>query len=219
MSRAATSGRASATTHWLAIGDSITHGYQGHDPDQELWLYSYVSTPLWTGTRDNAGISGDAAYYMVNRIADLQVRAVNADLITLCIGRNDCDWQLDLDDFEANVNLIVDSLQAVSNAPIILCSIPYCEYVLLGVPVWENTPDYNARIASVASDQGLGAVVDFFGQWGHADFTTYLFDDVHPNHAGQDKLAAVLAVRFPSPTLLTRSTATARAAATGRSTV
>ena len=151
-----------ATTVVVCAGDSITRGQFGGNYVDRL---SEALTP--DGYRFvNAGVNGDMAYNVVQRLAD--VVAADPDVVTVLVGTNDVNARFSekverryrrgggipvspsLAWYRENVDIIVTRLKAETRARVVLVEIP-----MLGEDLSSRMNDlvreYNATLATLAS--------------------------------------------------------------------
>lgn len=173
---------------YLAMGDSVTwtapaetNGYPYPSVAWDLFNNNY--SPI---RHINKGYGGQTSSVLLQRYK-YQVSAVKADLVTVCVGMNDCNGDvIGVTTFENNLKTIVDRLrQHNPNVEIILCNIPPTNDPL-------RTPyvaNYRAKIVSVATAKGT-FLADF--STAYTNFTTYAPDGIHANNAGHSILGNIL---------------------------
>ncbi|MBT2603724.1 SGNH/GDSL hydrolase family protein [Bacillus sp. ISL-53] len=113
---------------------------------------------------------------------------VNADLITIHIGTNDCSNSVPVATFQSNLEKIVDLIRATNpNAEIILCSIARRS------DAFANALDpYRAKVIEVANSKNT-FLCKFEDAWLQADTATYMqADGLHLNPTGHQKLHDIL---------------------------
>lgn len=175
---------------WLGLGDSITAGSQ-LSASQLYGTYpaivsKSISTTYGTLRLINKAISGwKSADFLTT---PSYWNRVKADLITLHIGTNDCGNSIATATFQANLEQTVDMMRRLNpNAEIILCSISR-----RGDAFANSLDPYRAVVTTVATGKGT-LLCRFEDAWLQTDTATYTAADLlHPNAAGQQKLADVL---------------------------
>ena len=156
-------GRGSTTTTLVVCaGDSLTHATLSADYvamlRHQLGDHGYEFV--------NAGINGDLAYNLLQRLDDIV--ACQPDVVTILIGTNDVNATFDaksyrgknlplsptLDWYRLNLTTIASRLQEETNARIILLSLPVLGEDLSGVTNRKITT-YSAAIQEIANAHGL----------------------------------------------------------------
>lgn len=177
------------------IGDSTTevNGTTNGQPNSVQLLTTWLQG-LYPGllTVFNAGISGNNITMMLERLYK-DVLSKNPDLIIVCSGINDQGgtYNITLDEFKNNYNVLVKEIISQSDTDIILRT-PNC---IMSVATSDAINVYNDVTRAVAKKYNLG-LFDLFNLMrediakGIVDLTTaginspFLNDGVHPNANG-----------------------------------
>lgn len=161
----------------LALGDSLTEGYQL--PAEQAYpaqLKNMLQSKGYNYDVINSGVSGETSTGTAERI-DWILSQIDADIVILTIGANDAMRGIDLDITRSNISQIIQTIQA-QNIPIILG----------GMEIYQNLgSDYVTQFASLypaLAKEYQTALIPFFLQGVAADPTLNLADQIHPNQAG-----------------------------------
>lgn len=167
---------------YLALGDSITYGSQLSATQQNGTYADQIRKSILNNYGKckliNKAISGwksgdflSVPYYWSK---------IEADLITLHIGTNDCSNSISTSTFQTNLETIVDMIKHMNpNAEIILCSISR-----RGDSYANSLDPYRTVVQTVATEKGT-LLCHFENAWAQADTATYTAVDLlHPNAAG-----------------------------------
>jgi acyl-CoA thioesterase-1 len=180
------------------IGNSITQGTVAGVKPYAVKLQSLLGAGYKV---QNDGVSGctllkkgDKPYWTKGKLDS--VFAFKPDIVTIKLGTNDSkdvNWKYK-NDFVKDYKALVDTLGRISPKPKI--------YLCLPVPAWpvNGVDSYNVhgtlvenevvpRIDSVAKARGL-AVIDLHNPM--KDMQSHFADGVHPDQAGQDKIAQLM---------------------------
>lgn len=173
---------------WLALGDSITAG-TGASATTNAYVFR-TRAALQGAAKDhyliNAGVGGYRSDEIKAHFTTLRART-DADLITILCGTNDISQGVAVGTFQTNLSDLVDAIQARKyggRGTIVLCSI-----------LWRNDANnaqvasFNSAIQTVATAQG----VTFCNTNPAFSTAAYLADAVHPNNAGHQAVADILA--------------------------
>ena len=186
----------------MPFGDSITEGDGGH-VSYRYWLYKRLTadgrlinmvgsrngvfrgTPLYTDfDMDHEGHWGWTTGELAARAAEWAA-ANPPDFALLHVGTNDALRGLNLDESAANVATIVGALRQANPAVKIALA-----QVIDTASRPANIRTWNARIPALAASLSTAAspvvVVDQFTGF---DPLTETYDGIHPNEAGEKKLA------------------------------
>ena len=189
----------------LFQGDSITDADRGAEnaPDAGLG-HGYVYLVAVRLTADhparrlvfqNRGVSG-------NRIHDLAARwqeetiALRPEILSILVGFNDTAAEVPLDEFEAAYDRLLEHTKAeLSNVKLVLCE----PFALLppepdGRPnMWETNVRERARIVERLATKHGAAFVRFQKVFDdarkRAPAAHWLYDGIHPTHAGHQLMA------------------------------
>ena len=168
----------------VALGDSLTAGYglpaEESFPARAARLLEREGTPVRIV---NAGVSGDTTAGGLARL-DWLLRQ-RPDVVVLCLGGNDGLRGLPLEKTEAHLGEIVDRAKAADT-----------RVLLVGVklpPVYgeEYTARFEAMYPALARAKGV-PLVPFLLEGVGGDATLNLADGIHPNTAGQERLARTI---------------------------
>jgi lysophospholipase L1-like esterase len=157
----------------VAFGDSLTAGYQMADGD------SYPDRLSKRLGREivNRGVSGDTTADGLVRL-ERDVLSESPGVVLLGLGANDMLRRQPIDGTFDNLRRIIDRLQA-RGALVILLGVE-------GFPLVHG--DYGARYRALARETGCVYVPDMLdGVFGDPKL---MYDQIHPNAAGYEKIAA-----------------------------
>lgn len=177
----------------VAIGDSITYGMY----DQEGlggWvgrLKDSLARTYPTQSYDviNAGINGDTSAGLLGRLAK-DVVARKPNLVIVAIGTNDFDYHVPVAKFRANLQTIIQRIQAQTHAAILVQS--FLPEVHVSGSVLTNEAAYNAVLPAVSRQLNVG-YEDLFNSilaLGYANMANLRHDSEHPTAAGYRLIAA-----------------------------
>jgi lysophospholipase L1-like esterase len=181
----------------MPMGDSITDGYQsttGNGYRGPLWNeltgegYSldFVGTSR-AGTMSDPDNEGHSGWRIdqIAAIADASLAKYKPDVVTLMLGTNDLGQNYQVSTAPARLSSLVDQIgRDVPNATILVANL----IVSTNTVVAPARPAYNAAVASmVQSKQAAGKHVRLVDTG--AITTADLFDALHPNDRGYQKLA------------------------------
>jgi lysophospholipase L1-like esterase len=181
----------------MPMGDSITDGYQsttGNGYRGPLWNeltgegYSldFVGTSR-AGTMSDPDNEGHDGWRIdqIAAIADASLAKYKPDVVTLMLGTNDLGQNYQVSTAPARLSALVDQIgRDVPNAAILVANL----IVSTNTVVAPARPAYNAAVATmVQSKQAAGKHVRLVDTG--AITTADLFDALHPNDGGYQKLA------------------------------
>lgn len=187
----------------VCIGDSITCGRPGFDPNytlptgmDESSQYEYWMARRLPGYRViNRGVSGNSTRDMLNRFQRDVIEA-SPRYVVILGGVNDDRHRLPESDTIRNIRSMVDQAQAAGIRPILCTITPSGEY--------HNVTAHNAEIKALAAEMHLpcvdlyAALVDP-GRPGYC-IHAYTTDGLHPSVDGYqvmgEAIAATLAVEW-----------------------
>lgn len=163
-----------ATGPWVAFGDSLTAGYGASDGGG----YPALLSKRLDLAIQNLGASGESSADGLKRLAD--VEALRPRVVLLCFGGNDVLQRLPRDRMFANLGAIIDRLHARGSF-----------VVLIGIRGPSLIGDVHAKgFKQLARQKNVLLVPDLLdGILGRPDLMS---DQVHPNDAGYEKIAARL---------------------------
>lgn len=168
----------------LFLGDSLTAGY---GLGEDLAFPALVAERLAEAGRPievvNAGVSGDTSAGGLARL-DWLLR-LEPDVVVVGLGGNDGLRGLDLGMTEANLRRIVDEVEASG-----------AEVVLLGMRMPPNYGEYAEEFAALYPRLAVELdvpLVPFLLEGVGGDPALNLPDGIHPNEAGQRRVAETVA--------------------------
>jgi lysophospholipase L1-like esterase len=170
------------------FGDSITWG--SYDINQGGWV-ERLKVYLMKEDIDayNCGISGDDTDDLLERF-DVECKAREPELIIFAIGINDSHRNVPLEKFEENVksligkarkyskNIVYVGLTPVNNS---LAEVKEDNYINDKIKI------YNSKIKSICQKEKI-LFLEIFDDWIKADYKRMLYDGLHPNSKGHDKI-------------------------------
>jgi acyl-CoA thioesterase-1 len=164
-------------TQVIAFGDSLTAGYR-LDPGQSYpdQLSRLIGRPVL-----NRGVSGDTTGDALGRL-ERDVLAEDPRVVVVCLGGNDMLRRLPPDRQFDNLREIVRRIQ--DRGALV---------VLVGTEGFRllSEVDYGARYRELARETGAVYVEDFMD--GVLGDPRLMYDQIHPNAAGYEKIARRLA--------------------------
>lgn len=172
------------------LGDSLTAGYGLEESQAYPALVQQalrVDHPQWTVI--NAGVSGDTSTGALRRIT--WVLKAKPELVLIAIGANDGLRGQPLEQLEANLRAIIAKVVAAGSTPLLAgMRLP----TNLGADYRERFADIYTRIAAETGTPLLPFLLDGVAM----DPAFNQADGIHPNVAGQERVAAtVLAFMIP----------------------
>jgi lysophospholipase L1-like esterase len=174
----------------LFLGDSITFGTTLLGSQQYATYVAQIQQAIYQNYGNckviNKAISGWASGdYLVS---PYYWSRMNADLIVIHIGTNDCGGGVSTSTFQTNLEKTVDILKKMNpNVEIILCSISR-----RGDSFASSLDPYRTVIQTVATEKSA-LLCRFEDAWVQTDTATYTASDLlHPNYSGHQKLFNVL---------------------------
>jgi lysophospholipase L1-like esterase len=197
-----------SSEYYLAVGDSITNGKRDEDPNDNVSAdgrivgkqgYEATLSDLLSNDLDtpviifNEGIGGDRVSTTYNdRIASILERHPNSKKILLLLGTNDSSHSYTADQFEHDMQNLVDYLVKHGNL-VWLAKIP---------PVYDSNGNpnttrndkivaYNAKIDNITGTAGdkIYPGPDLYTLFDGRFSQFYSSDGVHPNDAGYEEMA------------------------------
>jgi lysophospholipase L1-like esterase len=164
----------STGTSIVAFGDSLVYGYGStHGKDFVSLLSTRVGQPII-----NMGKSGDTTTSALERLDS--VLAANPRVVIVLLGGNDLLRRVPIDTTFANLDTIVDAIQAHGSA-----------VLLLGIRGGLLSDPFAARFSAFAEEHHAAYVPNVLdGLLGHRE---YMSDEIHPNDAGYERVAAKVA--------------------------
>jgi acyl-CoA thioesterase-1 len=174
---------ASEPVRVLFLGDSLTAGYglaeEEAFPALIEKLASNTNTPI---EARNAGVSGDTSAGALRRLNWLLKEKY--DVVFIAIGANDGLRGLSLEELEKNLKQIAQQVRA---------ALPKAKIMLAGIKLPLNfgpqySSDFEELFSRVARAEKL-AFLPFLLEGVAGDATLNLPDRLHPNAAGQKKMA------------------------------
>jgi len=179
------------------FGDSIVHGRV--DPENGGWVtrlkFNIEKQKLFNKVF-NLGIPGDMSNSLLTRLKS-ELVARKKDIVIIQIGANDAaviegENRVDIRDFEANLNSIIRVCEEFGSV-IIFIGLSHVDekrsmpLETLDNPIYfsdENFSKYNFVIERVCGENGL----EFVSVDDVLDVEADLFDGVHPNASGHEKI-------------------------------
>src|SRR5690606_27814683 len=146
----------------VVLGDSITLGGETHSGTADTLSNSWAAWAGWlSGQRfhvvKNAGVSGDRSDQALARFST-DVAAYNPTMVPILLGTNDINQSVDLADYFANMEAIIDATLDIGALP-----------VLITVPPRSDPSTYGADIVTAniwlrqVADRLNVPLIDFFG--------------------------------------------------------
>ncbi len=176
---------------YIAIGDSTTwQNYESGATGQDLYakkIANSIKSNYGGITHLNKGIGGNTSTEMLSN--SFWNCRLEADLVTICIGMNDCANQsVPVATYKSNLETMIDKIRAHKiDTHIILCTIPRtCDV--------NRTPyidSYRTGMAEVAVSKSVD-ICHFENAFTQEQVATYTSDGIHPNKAGHTLLYNVL---------------------------
>jgi len=140
----------------------------------------------------NSGISGDTSRDGLARL-DWSVLSYEPDLVTINFGINDSVFDIDVDEFKANLTNMIRRIRAGPDSEILLLSSQPLE-----TPPYDRiVQDYYRAVEDVAREMDVG-FVDVYGAWmervraGTPQSSLIIPGLDHPNEAGYRIIAEEL---------------------------
>lgn len=207
-------------THFYVFGDSIAQG--SWDPFggwvqrvRRVLDEHYLNDPDKRFLSFNMGISGDTSERILKRFpAEMKAR-YNADeplIILFAVGMNDSlvDFetgtnQISEADFEDNIKKLTGLARQYTDKIGFVGLNPINEAEVNPIPwspgsaYWFNAVhSYNSILDRFCADNDI-PFVDVWARWQGEDYKDWLFDGVHPNALGHQKIASVALKQFLKP--------------------
>lgn len=189
----------------VTLGDSITKGWRPGVAKEET--FSAVLEKLLAGKAQviNVGIGGERTDQALNRF-EKDVAAKKPSIVTIMYGANDSyidkgkdQPRLSKEQFEANLNKLLEQCKKAGIKPILMTSNTYGRTPSKNGP-GNNPNDLLAQYMEVTrrvASQTSTPLVDHFEFWttkdkGGADIGKWTTDQLHPNAAGHHKMAELM---------------------------
>lgn len=171
------------STRYVAMGDSITHGFVVSDIGKE-WAYKLAEAKGWQFVNHGYGgrqcIPADGT----------TLAALNPTVATYLIGYNDFYQQGSLAAFKANFKAFVTNFRAVNSTAKLYCITPTWSPNTFGALTLEM---YRQQIRDGLTELGNALNVLVEGEALATNSTTRFPDSVHPNDLGATEIATALA--------------------------
>jgi acyl-CoA thioesterase-1 len=177
---------------YVAIGASDTVGVGATSPETDSWP-AVLWRRLPQGSQFvNLGVSGSLLHQALEQQLPVAID-MNPDLVTVWLSVNDYTGQVNLDQYEADLDTLLGQLRAQTSAVILVGNLPDLSVLpiasrldLRGIDRW------NAVIQAVAARHQV-TLVDLQGTWQDmAEHPDYISSDgFHPSTSGYRRLAEV----------------------------
>ena len=141
----------------------------------------------------NLGIPGANTDRINRAIGVFQRSGVTAELITVWVGANDLIDGIEVDEFDDELDSLLNRLQGGMEAFVVIANLPE----LTELPRFRSEPDpdvtaqrvvaFNQVITSAADERGL-PLIDLFSEGIEDDLVSGI-DGFHPNNAGHQRIA------------------------------
>lgn len=177
----------------VAFGDSITAGFAVKRGFPSFWREQLQQKfPEAKVEMINSGISGDTSRDGLARL-DWSVLSYEPDLVTINFGINDSVFDIDVDEFKANLTKMIGRIRAGPDSEILLLSSQPLE-----TPPYDRiVQDYYQAVGDVAREMDVG-FVDVYGAWmervrAGTPLSSLIIPGLdHPNEAGYRIIAEEL---------------------------
>lgn len=177
----------------VAFGDSITAGFAVKRGFPSFWREQLQEKfPEAKVEMINSGISGDTSRDGLARL-DWSVLSYEPDLVTINFGINDSVFDIDVDEFKANLTKMIRRIRAGPDSEILLLSSQPLE-----TPPYDRiVQDYYRAVEDVAREMDVG-FVDVYGAWMErvrrgTPLSSLIIPGLdHPNEAGYRIIAEEL---------------------------
>jgi len=170
------------------FGDSITAGY-GATP-YSVFLQDLINSTQAHALVINRGLGGETTVGGVNRI-DGVLKGTMPRYILIMEGANDVNSGVSPATTKFNLSVMIDKSRANGSIPILSTITPKTpEGAHLNIP-----NEYNPGILSLGSEKGVRVVDAYANMAGDWDQLTW--DGMHPNVAGQQRLANLFFSALP----------------------
>ena len=167
----------------LAIGDSITYGYELDNPNQ---AYPAQLAGMLGHRVINAGVSGDRSADCVARLGGLLARH-KPGMVIILAGANDVIHGHDDDTTAGNLSRMIEMAKANKSLPVICTMTPAFRAHSF---MTSSILDMNAKIRVMAEADGA-VLADLFEAYGNnGDYLQH--DGLHPNATGQHLIALTI---------------------------
>lgn len=180
------------------FGDSIAHGW--FDFEKGGWV---SRLKIFLEKRGdfrvfNLSIPGDTSNDLIKRVKS-EIKPRKPELVIIAIGINDCQFfhkenkfRVEPEQFENNILKLARDL---SKQKIIFIGLtPVDENLVNPLPrdkkrclKNEFVKNYNEIIRKICESKNLG-FVDIFNKWINLNYKKFLFDGLHPNNIGHEKI-------------------------------
>lgn len=176
---------------YLAMGDSITWMKNAGAPAMtkgadfyNAKLRNYIrGSSIGSCRLINKGLGGSVTANMVQNLPWLG--GIEADLVTIGIGTNDCINDPDLTKYQTNLGMLIDRLRSLNpNVKIVLCTPPRTLDSARNAVI----QPYRDAMATVATNKNV-SVCRWENAWTSGQDTTMIStDNVHPTPTGHTSL-------------------------------
>lgn len=176
----------------VAYGDSVTAG-GGWTTDLSAYFNTNIINAATPGYLSNNGVN----------TFDSHVAVHDPDIVLLMFGINDATQSSittgTLTTFKNNMKTLYDKCIAIGAKPIFMTTnnvkvstfAGYTERYSAVGGFETYFPQYQQTIRDLATETGSDCI-DIYADWASLDYTSYLFDTVHPNSAGYDVILATI---------------------------
>lgn len=197
--------------NFLIFGDSITYG---HGDSKGGWVARFKEE-AWDKTFVyNLGISGDTTAEVLSRLefeARQRVDPGEEAILVFAVGLNDSIFlndrgisQTSIDQFIKNLHEIYARAKNISPHILFVGLTPVDDTKTNPVPwapnkVYKNEyiAKYDQMLKSFCRESSI-PFVDVFSVWREKNYIGWLYDGVHPNKEGYDKLLQLISPRLES---------------------
>ena len=182
---------------WVFLGDSITYGtnspYRYSDRVEEAIREAYPRADLRT---INAGVPGDTSSGGLNRL-DRDVLSYHPDVVFVEFGWNDLKNGISAEDFESNLNQLVDQVFAAGVPSLYLMTTTQVDVAVANWKIKKR----NRIIRQIAKEKDCGLIdlyrsFAFAKQEGKTLDQLMSNDNIHPSGEGQDLIARAVLQEF-----------------------
>lgn len=173
---------ARTSIRYVAVGDSITHGFVVSDAG-ELWAQKLAQSKGWQII--NHGYGGRQCAPSDGTV----LASLNPSVATYLIGYNNFYPQTSLSGFKANYKSFINNFRAVNTTTKLYCITPTWSPNTFGSITLEM---YRQQIRDALSELGNALNVLVEGEALATNSTTRFPDSVHPNDLGATEMASSL---------------------------
>jgi acyl-CoA thioesterase I len=192
---------------YVALGDSLTSGI-GVDSNEQTWLYLFskniAESKKAEVTLINLGQPSITSDQLIERFLS-QAISEEPDLITIFIGINDIHNRVSPEQFEKNLDFILEKLQKETKAEIILLNLPYLGDKYSALPPYNflldiRTRQFNNSLKTISKRHSV-ILIDLYSKTSNqfkTDSSFYASDKFHPSKKGYLLLSQIIYANYSS---------------------